>query len=318
MRGFSRTRRDCLRSAALAAAGAVLPWPLQALAQDAPPRSLITRAIPDTDERLPVIGLGASSFSVSSEADLAQRRAVIAALATVPGAVVDTAQAHGLSEQVLGRLVAELGVREQLFIASKMPSGGETGPAGMLLRRSFDNLQVERIDLMQVHNLYRAADFIPELLRAKEAGRVRYVGVSASVQQYPALIAALRRYPLDFVQLDFSLAVRELAQPLLDAARERRAAVLAGAPFGGRVRAGTLFSLLASRPLPEWAAEIDARSWAQVLLKYVASHPAVTAVLPGTSRMRHLQDNLEAAYGRLPDEALRARIEQYWDAVRHE
>ncbi|HEX5757002.1 MAG TPA: aldo/keto reductase [Arenimonas sp.] len=318
MRGFNRTRRDCLRAAALAAVGAALPWPLQALAQAAAERSLLTRAIPGSGERLPIIGLGASSFSVSSPADLAQRREVIAALAKLPGAVVDTAQAHGLSEQVLGRLVAELGVRDRLFIASKMPSGGQTGPAGELLQRSFDNLQVERIDLMQVHNLYRAADFIPELLRAKEAGRVRYVGVSASVQQYPALVTALRQYPLDFVQLDFSLAVRELAQRVLDTARERRAAVLAGAPFGGRVRAGTMFSLLAGRPLPEWAAEIDAGSWAQVLLKYAASHPAVTAVLPGTSRMRHLQDNLEAAYGRLPDADLRARIEQYWDAVRNE
>lgn len=318
MRGFSRSRRECLRTAALAAAGVLLPWPLQSLAQSVAPRELITRAIPGTGERLPIIGLGASSFSVSSESDLAQRREVIAALASLPGAVVDTAQAHGLSEQVLGRLVAELGVRDRLFIASKMPSGGETGPADALLQRSFDHLQLERIDLMQVHNLYRAADFIPELIRAKEAGRVRYVGISASVQQYPALVTALRRYPLDFVQLDYSLAVRELAQPVLDTARERRVAVLAGAPFGGRVRAGTLFSVLAGRALPEWAAEIDARSWAQVLLKYAASHPAVTAVLPGTSRMRHLQDNLAAAYGRLPDAAQRARIEQYWDAVRNE
>lgn len=315
MEDFRITRRRCVGAAAGLLLAGALPWPLRAWGEEAAP---ITRAIPSTGQRLPIIGLGASGFSVSGPEELAQRREVLAMAAKVPGLVIDTAQSHGRSEQVVGQLLAELGLRDRFFLASKLPSGGAGESAEQLLERSFTALRTAHIDLMQVHNLFRLDAFMPVLLRAKAEGRIRHVGISASPPQYGELLRAMQRFPVDFIQLDYSLALRELAQRVLETAAERRCAVLAGAPFGGRVRAGTMFSLLAGRPLPEWAAEIDARSWAQVLLKYVASHPAVTAVLPGTSRPAHLQDNLQAAYGRLPDAQMRIRIERYWEAVRGE
>lgn len=312
-RGYSR--RDALKAGLLGVAALSLARALPGWAQPAGP--IITKVIPSTGERLPVIGLGANAYSVSSPADLAQRREVLAALPNLGGAVVDTAQSYGRSEPVIGAMVAELGIRDRLFIATKTPMGGDSAPVQEIIERSFKALRVDRIDLMQVHNLYRIDELMPALRRAKDAGRIRYLGVSTSALQYTQLLAAMRQHPLDFIQVDYSLGNRQVAERALALAQERRIAVMVSEPFGGRQRAGNVFGLLAGQRLPEWAAEIGATSWAQVLLKYAASHPATTVVIPGTTRLKHLQDNLGALQGRLPDAALRRRMEQFWDGLRN-
>jgi len=275
----------------------------------------ITRSIPSTGERLPVVGLGTNAFGVSDPAGYAARRDVLARMPELGGSVVDTARGYGESETVIGRAVAELGNRDRLFIASKTPMSGDVSGGAAVVEESFRRLRVETLDLMQIHNLHGLETLTPVLLEMKEAGRIRYVGMSTSRdEQYPDLLAALGRFPVDFVQVDYSIDNRSAAERILPFARERGLAVLVNMPFGGR-RSGNLFPQLRDRALPEWATEADVGSWAQFLLKYVVSHPAVTCAIPGTTKVAHLEDNQAAGRGRLPDAPLRARMEAFWDAL---
>ncbi|HXA93314.1 MAG TPA: aldo/keto reductase [Steroidobacteraceae bacterium] len=293
------------------AAGAVL-W-VGGTAQAASPDSaLITKAIPSTGEKLPAVGLGTDKFRNDARAAI---QAEIQRMPQVGGTVIDTAAAYGDSEALIGAVVATLGIRDRLFIATKLTASGAgffgDGVGGkQSFDRSLERLRTQRVDLLQVHNLDGVDNLMPSLQQWKQAGKVRYIGITTSqVRQHAQMVESMRRHPVDFVQVDYSLANRDAAENVLPLALERRVAVLANIPFGF----GSVLRQAQSRPLPTWAADIDVTSWSQFLLKYVISHPAVTCAIPGSTQVAHLEDNQRAARGRLPDEAMRRRMEQYWD-----
>jgi aryl-alcohol dehydrogenase-like predicted oxidoreductase len=308
-RGFLKA---ALAGTAALSAGRMLP----ALAHDHGEQALITRAIPSTGERLPVIGLGTNAYGVSTPEELAPLREVLRDMSGLGGTVIDTADAYGRSEDVIGELLAELGNRDEYFLATKTPIRGDIPEVDAAIQSCLDRLRVERLDLLQVHNLHEIDRQVPYFIAAKEDGRVRYIGASvSSPQQYEGFIAAMQRHPFDFIQVNYSIDDRGAAERILPLAEERGMAVLINMPLGGRRGAASTFARVSGRELPDWAADIDARSWAQVFLKYVVSHPTVTAAIPGTTRTRHLLDNQAAGRGRLPDAALRGEIERYWDAL---
>lgn len=317
MEQLDQQRRDALKAAILAALGlaclrAVPVWSAPTKATAA---TMLRRKIPGHDEQLPVIGIGVNFFGGTVPDDLAVRRELMRQMAELDMAIVDTAQAYGQTETVLGGMLAELGVRDRLFLSTKLPLGGDAASGDAAIETSLRALRVQRIDLMMVHNLYRFDDYLPALERAREARRIRYLGATASVLQLNELKSRLRKHRFDFIQVGYSLGNR-LAEPVIAEASARGIAVLVGEPFGGRRRAESMFATVRNRPLPDWAAEIDARSWAQVMLKYILSLPGVLAVTPGTDSLPHLADNLAAGYGRLPDASIRREMERYWDALR--
>lgn len=276
------------------------------------PLPLITKAIPSTGEQLPVVGIGTNQFSVTAPDEIAARRAVLEQLPQLGGKLVDTAWRYGDAELVIGNLVKQLGNRNKLFVATKTATPGEV-PTGSALELAFSRLQMQKIDLLQIHSFRGTEELFPVLVDAKKAGKIRYIGVTTSTdEQYPQMFEALNERPLDFIQVDYSIE-NQGAESLLQLARDKGVAVLINVPLGGR--GGSLLSKVKGKPLPAWASEIDATSWPQLLLKYTIAHPAVTAVIPGTTKVAHLQDNQLAGRGRLPDAAFRRKIEQYWATV---
>ena len=229
--------------------------------------------------------------------------------------VIDTAAAYGDSEELIGAAVAALGIRDQLFLATKLTtdeSGTSTRSGEESFHRSLERLQTQHIDLLQVHNLEGVEALMPLMQKWKQAGKIRYIGITTSrVSQHNHMVEYMRQYPLDFVQVDYSLANRDAAADVLPVAMQRRVAVLANIPFGF----GSVLRQAQMRKLPEWAADIGVLSWSQFLLKYVISHPAVTCVIPGSTKLEHLEDNQRAARGPMPDAAVRKRMEEYWDAA---
>lgn len=276
---------------------------------------LITKPIPSTGERLPVVGLGTNQYSVTAPEEIAARREVLENFPQLGAKVVDTARAYGESEVVIGNLLKELGNREQIFLATKTPIRGDLVPGDGELELAFQRLQTDRIDLMQIHNFHGIEQLFPRLLEWKQAKKVRYVGITTSTDDhYPQMLDAMRKLTLDFIQVDYSIDNRGASDAILPLAQEKGIAVLINVPLGGR--RGNVLSRVADKPLPAWAGpEFDATSWAQLLLKYTVSHPAVTAVIPGTTKLAHLEDNQLAGRGQLPDAAGRKRIEEFWATV---
>ncbi len=306
------TRRTAIATGLAAAASEVLCRGLEAAEPGAPTSPLIAKPIPATGETLPVIGLGTNAFTARTPEELEARRAVLRELPRLGGKVVDTAAIYGQSEQVIGDTLAALGTRELVFLSTKVmarePAAGKSS-----IEESFRRLKTQRIDLFEIHNLMGLDTVLPLLQELKQAGRVRYIGVTTSnPADHQRLIEAMRRYPFDFIQVDYSLGNRGAADAVLPLAQARRMGVLVNVPFGGR-RGANLFTQIGGRQVPAWAAEFDARSWGQFFLKYVVSHPAVTCAIPGTTDLSHLTDNLAGGRGRLPDAAMRARMEQFWD-----
>jgi aryl-alcohol dehydrogenase-like predicted oxidoreductase len=304
------SRREALRGALAVGAGALLSKP--GLGASAPALPLISKAIPSSGEKLPAIGLGTDKFGLDEREPIL---AEIQRMQQLGGTVIDTAAAYGDSETLIGEALA--GSRERMFIATKLTAsgggfrgGGVGGQASF--ERSLMRLRTTKIDLLQIHNLDGVDALLPLLQQWKQAGTIRYFGITTSrVAQHEQMIGYLRKYPLDFVQVDYSLDNRDAAQVLLPLAQERHVAVLANVPFGF----GNLLRRAQTRQLPAWAADIDVTSWGQFLLKYVISHPAVTCAIPGSTQVAHLTDNQGAARGRLPDEAMRRRMEQFWDSA---
>lgn len=296
-------RRDLLKSLAAAGAGAATGALLMG-SDEGPAR--ITRPIPKGSELIPVIGLGTSRvFDVgSSESERAAVKAVLDALVESGGRVVDTAPMYGRAEGVVGELVATEGLRSRLFLASKVRTTGHD--AGLAqVETSLKLVGAGRMDLMQVHNLVDVKTQLATLRKLKEAGRIRYVGVSHwNASGHAELEQTLRDEALDFVQLNYSIVEREAEARLLPLAIERRVAVLVNRPFAR----GDLFDRVKGKPLPDWAASFDAASWGQFFLKFVVSHPAVTCAIPATAKVEHLRDNMAAGFGRLPDQATRERM----------
>ncbi|MGE5791285.1 MAG: aldo/keto reductase [Bacteroidota bacterium] len=275
--------------------------------------ALETRPIPRTGERIPAVGLGTwQAFDVPRGGpERAAAKETLRTLVELGGTVVDSSPMYGAAEEAVGSLAAELGLAGKFFVATKVwTSGRDAGIRQM--EASFRKLGVARLDLMQVHNLVDTDTHLATLAGWRNEGRVRYLGVTHyTASGHPALEAAIRAHRPDFVQLNYSLAEREAAQRLLPLAQEQGVAVLVNRPLGQ----GRMFGRVKGRPLPAWAAEIDCASWAQVFLKFILGHPAVTCVIPGTRNAAHLADNLGAARGRLPDAAMRARMAAYFDAV---
>lgn len=310
------TRRQALGAMALAGASLLLQRRVLASAGAMKSLPLITKTIPSSGASLPVVGVGTNAFGVSGAEELAARREVLSLLPELGGSVVDTAPAYGSSEAVIGDLVSQLGNRKQLFYATKVTArAGDAAGGRAMLEESFKRLRTDHIELIQVHSLQGVDEMLPVLQEFKVARRIQYTGVTTSQgSQHKELAAVMRRHPLDFIQVNYSLDDRAAAEEILPLAQERKIAVLVNVPFGGR-RGRTLLTRVANQPLPDWAAEFDATSWPQVFLKYVVSHPAATCVIPGSTKTRHLEDNLRAARGRLPDADMRRRIEQYWDKL---
>lgn len=306
------SRRDVLKDA-IAATAVLALGSGQGSAATPAASAPITKRIPSTGEKLPVVGIGTNQYSVTTPEDLSARREVLRELPHLGGKVVDTAWGYGDSELVIGKLVQELGNRKKLFIATKTPLRGDLPRGRGVIDQALSRLQTKRIDLLQIHNFYGIEQLFPVLVEAKQAGKVRYIGVTtSSSDQHPLVREALQKRRLDFIQVDYSIGDRE-SEDILHTAHDKGVAVLINVPLGGR--RGSVLTKVKDKPLPDWAREIDAHTWAQLLLKYTIAHPAVTAVIPGTTKLEHLRDNQQAGRGRLPDAALRKRIEEAWSSV---
>ncbi len=276
--------------------------------------TIITRPIPSSGEAMPVIGLGTSqTFDVGADERARQPlRAVLQAFVDAGGRIIDSSPMYGRAEAVTGDLVAELAVRPRVFLATKVwTSGREAGIAQM--RRSAELLRSDVIDLMQIHNLLDWRTHLATLRRMKDDGRIRYIGLTHYTTGALAELARiLASEPgIDFVQCAYSLGIRAAETALLPIAAERKVAVIVNRPFED----GALFRRVRGRNLPEWAAEFDCASWAQLFLKYIIAEPAVTCAIPATSNPKHMADNLKAGFGRLPDAKQRQQIRQLWDSL---
>jgi len=269
--------------------------------------AMLTREIPSTGERLPVVGLGTSDeFSVLPGEDLGPLREVLRRFVELGGTMVDTAPAYGNAEEVIGGLVAELGIAKKLFIATKVRTHGRE--AGLAQMRASERLLRKRpLDLLQVHSLVDVNTQLKNLRAWKEAGRVRYIGITHShTSAFGDLERLLVNERLDFVQLNYSPTEPDAEERLLPLAEEKGVAVVVNRPFEN----GAYFRKVKGKPLPDWVAEFDCTSWAQFSLKFIVSHRAVTCVIPATSNPRHLVDNMHAGMGRFPDERTRRRMRE--------
>jgi diketogulonate reductase-like aldo/keto reductase len=296
-------RAGLIRLAALSAGAAACTWPLRSQAAVAAP---ITRAIPSSGEAIPVVGLGSwITFNVGQDmAGLAASTAVIRAFLAGGGRMIDSSPMYGSAQATIGHALAALGSPKAVWSADKVWDGDPArGTAQMATSRQ--RWGVERFDLMQVHNLLGWQAHLPRLFEMKAAGRLRHVGISTSEgRRHAELEQIMRSQPLDFVQISYNLLDREVEQRILPLARERGMAVIVNRPF----RQGDLPRQLARHPLPGWAGELGCTDWAQVALKFVVSHPAVTCAIPATTRVDHVRQNLAAGGGVMPDAALRARM----------
>lgn len=265
-----------------------------------------TRRIPSTGEVLPVIGLGTwRTFDVAtSPSTLARLDDCVTTFGSLGGRLIDSSPMYGRAERVVGELASAPGRRERLFIATKVwTSGKQRGIEQM--RESMRALRVSQVDLMQVHNLVDASAHLETLRQWKADGLVRYIGVTHyTASAHAEVVRILRREPIDFVQINYSVAERGAERSVLPEAADRGVAVIANRPFV----AGNALGALRRSPLPLWAAELDCTSWPQLLLKFVVSHPAITCVIPATSSIEHLRDNMAAGVGRMPDDAMREEI----------
>jgi len=314
-------RREWLKLSAAAAAGAGAalsfnPRLLEAIAS----RDLITRAIPSTGERLPIVGLGSSAtFSqVARSEDVTALRGVLSALIEGGGTVFDTAPSYGASEAVAGDIANELGIQNDIFWATKVNVAGRGGAsadpvaARAQIAQSFERIRTPAIDLIQVHNLGDIPTQLGILKEMKEQGRVRYIGVtSTSEARYGDLAQVMRDEPIDFIGVDYAVDNRSAEDMIFPLAQDQGIGVLVYVPFG-RTR---LWNRVDGREVPSWASEFDAETWAQFFIKFAASHPAVTVVTPATSQPRHMIDNLGGGRGRLPDEAMRRRMIELVEAL---
>jgi aryl-alcohol dehydrogenase-like predicted oxidoreductase len=305
-------RRVLAWGAGLAASGWIGGSPARAEKQTGAD-ALITRKIPHSGEALPVIGLGTSEvFDIGG--DTAERGAcaeVIRRLIDGGGKVIDTAPSYGRAEAAVGDLLAETGLRGRTFLATKLEDyDRSTGPGEF--HASLQRLHSDKVELMQLHNVSDPKQDLAMFREWKAQGLCRYIGITTSYRgAFDAVEAVLKREKPDFLQVNYSLADRDAEQRVLPAAAEVGAAVLVDLPLAR----GRLFRAVRGKPLPDWAKDIDAGSWAQFFLKYILGHPAITAVIPGTNNPEHMADDLGAGRGRLPDEAQRRKMVAFFQSL---
>lgn len=280
-------------------------------AADAKALPQILKTIPSSGEKLPAVGVGTNAFG---NEDAAELKRVLQGLPEQGGKVVDTARGYARSEEVIGGLLAEIGNRDKIFLATKTPMSGNLSDGKAVLDVSFSQLRVSKIDLLQIHNMNGMNELMPHLQEYKAAGKIRYIGMTTSQDgQYDPIMQAMRTHKPDFVQVDYSVGNRGAADSVLKLAQDKGVGVLINMPFGGRGR--SYFPRLANVVVPEWAREFDAGTWAQFMLKYIISHPAVTATIPGTTTHAYLEDNQMGGRGRLPDASMRKKMEEFWDKL---
>lgn len=293
-------RRDVL-----AAAGALSVLPAYSLTEE---RNMLSRRIPASDEKLPVVGLGTYSvFDVeSTPPQIALRKSIVDMLVSAGGSVIDTSPMYDRSEKVIGDIIDAGTDRDGLFVATKVwATGRESGISQM--RRSAELMNTAVIDLMQVHNLRDTAVHMKTILDWQQDGRIRYSGLTHyRASALDSLEAEMKNHKPQFIQINYSVAELEAENRILPLAADMGIAVLINRPF----RSGDLFRKIGKTPLPDWANEFAA-SWGQVFLKFIIGHPAVTCVIPATSKPHHMRDNIEAGFGPLPDAAARKRIIDY-------
>ena len=301
------SRRDFLAS--LAAAGATALLPQGTRAQAAP----LTKPIPSSGETLPLIGLGSwITFNVGADPVARDNcAAVMRAFFDDGGRMIDSSPMYGSAQDVIGYGLEKLGHPQALFSAEKVwISSGDDGP--VQIEESRAQWGVRRFDLLQVHNLVAWEAHLETLFAMKQAGKLRYVGITTSHgRRHREFEQIMREHPLDFVQLTYNVVDREVERRLLPLAREKGIAVIANRPF----QQGVLIRGLDGQTLPPWAGEIGAANWAQFLLKFIVSHPAVTCAIPATSQVAHLRENMGAARGPMPDEAMRVRMVAYVEEI---
>jgi diketogulonate reductase-like aldo/keto reductase len=274
---------------------------------------IMTRKIPSTGEELPAVGLGTwQVFDAGNDASArAPLREVIAGFAKAGGKLIDSSPMYGSAESVAGDLVAELGLREKLFIATKVwTRGREDGIQQM--ETSFRRLKVKQMDLMQIHNLLDAGIHTKTINDMKAKGRVRYTGITHYTSSaYADVESWLKKERYDFLQINYSLAERDAEKRILGICNDKNIAIIANRPFAE----GAMFKRVRAKPLPPWAGEIGVASWAQYFLKWIVGHPAITCVIPGTGNPAHIADNVAAGFGTLPDEKMRKQMAGYFDSL---
>jgi len=274
---------------------------------------IIQRAIPSSGEKLPVVGLGSwLQFDVgSSAAEREPLKEVLTKMNEMGGKLIDSSPMYGRAEQVIGELATETRLADNFFYAAKVwTSGKDAGIAQM--ESSLKKMRRKTIDLMQVHNLVDWQTHLNTLKDWKQQGKVRYTGITHyTTSSHAQLEQIITSVPLDFVQFNYSIRVRNAEQRLLSAAKDKGVAVIINEPFDK----GSVFNAVKGKPLPGWAAEYDMNSWGQFFLKYIISHPAVNCVIPGTSDPKHLADNMQAGYGRLPDDKTRRKMADLVEAL---
>jgi diketogulonate reductase-like aldo/keto reductase len=299
------SRRQAAKLIGAAATGAFLPIGTTRLFAAGESSRLILRAIPRTGEKLPVIGLGSAvTFDVRGSRQLQPLGEVLALFVKHGGKLIDTSPAYGNAESAIGDLAYQARLTNSLFFATKVwTRSKDEGIAQM--EHSFERFRTRTIDLVQVHNLADIDRQMSSLREWKAKGKIRYTGVTHSERKgHGEMERAMRTHKPDFVQINYSLMDRAAAQRILPLAQELGMAVIINRPFGG----GGIFQVISSKPLPAWAAEFDCHSWAQFLLKWIVAHPAVTCVIPATNSPQHLEDNMGAEVGRLPDAKTRERM----------
>lgn len=276
-------------------------------------RNIILRTIPSSGEKLPAIGMGTwLTFDAgNSEARRSSLKEVLRIFRNNGGKLIDSSPMYGSSEKVAGDLVSDLKIRKDLFMATKVWTNGEQNGIGQM-QQSFEKMQTTTIDLMQVHNLVDAETHLRTLRNWKSSGKIRYTGITHYVvSAYPELMQLVKKEKPDFVQFNYNIRVRDAEKQLLPFCQDNGVAVINNRPFDG----GGLFDQIQGKPLPGWAREIDIQNWAQFFLKYIISHPAVTCAIPATSKPHHMQENINAVYGLLPDQATRKKMTEFFDSL---
>jgi aryl-alcohol dehydrogenase-like predicted oxidoreductase len=305
------SRRNFLKAGIAAGAAMIVPHTPQAAQNGA----LLQKKIPSTGESIPIIGIGTARRyeEIKTEAEKVPLRETIQRFVQLGGRVIDSSPSYGTAESVVGELVDALRVRDSLFIATKVSLRDLGREAGLKqIEQSFKRLRTDRIDLIAVHNLRDTETQLHTLREMKQAGRIRYVGITTSFEnQYGEFEKTINKEKLDFIQVDYALDNRNAGDRIIPAAADRGVAVMINLPFGR----GRLFNAVQGKQLPDWAAAFDCASWAQFFLKYIVSHPAVTCAVPGMAKAEYVVDNLDAARGRLPDAAMRRRMEAFIDGV---
>lgn len=305
------SRRELLKAGI--GVGASVFLPAAGLRAQALP--LIQRKIPSTGESVPIIGLGTARRyeEITTETEKAPLRDTLRQFEELGGKVIDSSPTYGTAEAAVGELVDGLKIRDSLFIATKVSTRKPGREAGLeQIEASFRRLRTPKIDLIAVHNLRDAKTQLRTLRELKQAGRIRYLGITTSFEnQYREFEQTMKAETLDFIQVDYALDNRNADERILPLAAERGMAVMINLPFGR----GRLFQAVQGKNLPPWASEFDCKTWAQFFLKYIISHPAVTCAVPGMAKAEYVVDNLAAARGRLPDAVTRKRMENFIDGL---